>query len=86
MTKKLITGLAAVAAGVVLTAAVGLATPSLARDVIGGSTKTVTKGNGTIKTVTKGTASSGGHTSTTKTTTTTKSDGSSTTKSTTKTK
>ena len=72
MTKKLITGLAAVAAGVVLTAAVGLATPSLARDVIGGSTKTVTKGNGTIKTVTKGTASSGGHTSTTKTTTTTK--------------
>jgi hypothetical protein len=37
MTKKLITGLAAVAAGVVLTVAVGLATPSLARDVIGGT-------------------------------------------------
>ena len=86
MTRKLITGLAAVAAGVALTAAVSLATPSLAEDVEGGSTKTVVKNNGTVKATTKNTASGAGHTTATKTTTTTKPNGSTTSSSTARTK
>ena len=70
----LTTGLAAVA---VLTAAVGFATLSLAREIIGAyskseSSKMVLKKNGTVKTTTKTTESSGGHSTTTKTTTKTK--------------
>jgi hypothetical protein len=82
MTKKLITALAAVAAGVALTAAVGLATPSLAGDVEVGSTKKVVKNNGTVKVTTKNAASGGGHTTATKTTTATKPNGSTTNSST----
>jgi len=74
MIKKVTTGLAAVA---VLTAAVGFATPSSAREVIGAyskseSSKMVLKKNGTVKTTVKTTESSGGHSTTTKTTTKTK--------------
>ena len=63
MIKKVTTGLAAV---VVLTAAVGFATPSSAREVIGAyskseSSKMVLKKNGTVKTTVKTTESSGGH-------------------------
>ena len=74
MIKKLTTGLAAVA---FLTAALGLATPSSAREVIGEYSKSekskmVIKKNGTVKTTVKTTESSGGHSTTTKTTTKTK--------------
>jgi|tagenome__1003787_1003787.scaffolds.fasta_scaffold19520842_1 hypothetical protein len=74
MIKQLTTGLAAFA---VLTAAVGLATPSLAREVIGEyskseKTKMVIKNNGTVKTTTKTTVSNGGHSTTTKTKTKTR--------------
>jgi hypothetical protein len=83
---KLITGPAAVAAGVTLTAAICLATPSLAEDVVGGSTKTVGKNNGAVKVTTKNTASGGGNATATKTTTTTKPNGSTTSSSTQRTK
>lgn len=74
MIKKLTTGLAAVA---VVTAAVGLATPSLAGVVIGDysrseSSKMILKKNGTVKTTTKTTVSGGCHSTTTKSTTKTK--------------
>jgi hypothetical protein len=74
MIKKVTTGLAAVA---VLTAALGLATPSSARQVIGDYSKSeknkmVLKNNGTVKTTSKTTESGGGHKTTTKTTTTRK--------------
>ena len=74
MIKKVTTGLAAVA---VLTAAIGLATPSFARQVIGDYSKSeknkmVLKNNGTVKTTSKTTESGGGHSTTTKTTTTRK--------------
>jgi hypothetical protein len=86
MTRKLITGLAAVAAGVALTATVCLATPSLVEDVAGGSTKTVGKNNGSVKVTAKNTASGGGHATAIKTTTTTKPRGSTTGSSTERTK
>ena len=65
------------AAVAVLTAAVGFATLSLAREIIGAyskseSNKMVLKKDGTVKTMTKTTESSGGHSTTTKTTTKTK--------------
>ena len=74
MIKKVTTRLAAVA---VLTAAVGLATPSLAREILGSyskseSNKMVLKNNGTVKTTSKTTESGGGHKTTTKTTTKTR--------------
>jgi hypothetical protein len=83
MTKNLITGpaaalinmkrLSAVAACVVLTAAVSLATPSLAaKTVITESGKIVLKGNGTVKTTSKGKIKSSSGSTSTKTTTKTK--------------
>ena len=70
----LTTGLAAVA---VLTAAVGFATLSLAREIIGAyskseSNKMVLKNNGTVKTTSKTAESGGGHKTTTKSTTKTR--------------
>ena len=74
MIKKVTTRLAAVA---VLTAAVGLATPSLAREILGSYSKSETnkmvlKNNGTVKTTSKTTEAGGGHKTTTKSTTKTR--------------